>query len=227
MDHQCRCRDLIFFGECVFLHMYHVSFLCVPCLIPTWAMTLSYVCHDSFLCGTWIICMCTMTHIYVYHDSWTISVVLETWAPSKKKNCMPGLIFVCVPHHSMTHIYVYNGSHWWVWRISYVCHDSHLSVECVMDQSFKDVISQQRNMSVWKRKRNSSSAYVFTHTHTHIHIRIRTRTHTHMYTHSAYRKSNQNRTRVKRVKSLRIFVPQDISILLRPENNSSKHCSKE
>jgi hypothetical protein len=179
MDHHCRSRDLIFFGECVFLHMYHVSFLCVPCLIPTWAMTLSYVCHDSFLCVTWIICMCTMTHIYVYHDSWIISVVLETWPSSKNKKsiCMPGLIFVCVPHHSMTHIYVYNDSHLWVWRISYVCHDSHLSVECVMDQRFKDVISQPKNMIIWKRKRNSSSAYVFTHTHTHIHIHTRTNTH--------------------------------------------------
>jgi hypothetical protein len=142
------------------------------------------VCHDSFLCVTWIICMCTMTHIYVYHDSWIISVVLETWPSSKNKKsiCMPGLIFVCVPHHSMTHIYVYNDSHLWVWRISYVCHDSHLSVECVMDQRFKDVISQQKNMIIWKRKRNSSSAYVFTHTHTHIHIRIRTRTHTYVHT---------------------------------------------
>ena len=176
MDHQCRARDLIFCGGCVFLHVYHVWFLCV---IPTWAMTLSYVCHDPFLCVTWIICMCTMTHISVHHASWTISVVLQTWSPSKKKKSigMPGLIFVCVPHHSMTHIYVYNDSHLWVWRISYVCHDSHLSVECVMDQSFKDVISQPQIWAFERGKGNSSSAYVFTHTHTHIHIHTRTNTH--------------------------------------------------
>jgi len=52
-----------------------------------------------------------------------------------------------------------------------------------MDQSFQDVISQPKNMSIGKRKKNSSSVYVFTHTHTHIHIRTRTRTHTHICTH--------------------------------------------
>ena len=130
MDHQCRARDLIFFGECVFLHVYHVWFLCV---IPTWAMTLSYVCHDPFLCVTWIICMCTMTHISVHHASWTISVVLETWSPSKKKRALvcrdsylcvcpiiQWLTFMCTMTHIyecdvfpmfvMTHIYQLNAS---------------------------------------------------------------------------------------------------------------------
>jgi len=220
MDHQCRSRDLIIFGECVFLYVYHVSFLCVPCLIPTWAMTLSYVCHDSFLCVTWIICMCTLTHIYVHHDSWTICVVQETWSTSKWAFvCRDSYLCVCpiiqwlTFMYTMTRIFEYEV-------FFYVCHDSHLSVECVMDQSFKHVISQQLNMSIWKRKRNSSSAHVLTHTHTHIHIRIRTRTHTYTCT---FIPPTTNQIKIeprKRVKLLWILVPQEFSILLRRQNNS-------
>jgi len=218
--------------------LFLVSFpSCVPCLIPVCVMSHSYVSHDSLLRLSWLIPMCDVNHLYVYHDPhlcapWLMNHQCRSRDmvsfKKKKSICMPGLIFVCVPHHSLTHIYVYNDSHLWVWRISYVCHDSHLSVECVMDQSFIDVISQQnKNMSIWKRKRNSSSAHVFTHTHSHTYTPTHTHTHTHMYTHSAYCKSIQNRTRIKPVKLLRILVPQEFSILLIPQNNSSKHCSKE
>ena len=168
MSHSCVC---------------HVSFLREPWLSPTSAMTHSYVWRESFVRVPWPTFMCTMTHepsvSFKKHD------VLE-----KKKwafVCRDSYLCVCpiIPWltfmYTMTHIFENDV-------FFYVCHDSHLSVECVMDQSFKQVISQHQNMSIWKKKRNSSFAHVLTHTHTHIHIRI------YMYIHSAYCKSNQNRT---------------------------------
>jgi len=76
----------------------HYSFICVPWLVCTCAMTQScmfmrvsphdraavvrvpwltsmctmtdlYMCHDSFICVTWFIYMCAMTHSYMCHDS--------------------------------------------------------------------------------------------------------------------------------------------------------------
>jgi len=76
----------------------HYSFICVPWLVCTCAMTQAcmfmrvslhdraavvrvpwltsmctmtdlYMCHDSFICVTWFIYMCAMTHSYMCHDS--------------------------------------------------------------------------------------------------------------------------------------------------------------
>ena len=196
-------------------------------------MSHSYVSHDSLLRLPWLTPMCDGNHLYVYHDPhlcvpWLMNHQCRsrdmTFFKKQKEHLYAGThICVCAPSFNDSHLCVQ-------WRtfmsISYVCHDSHLSVECVMDQSFKDVISQQKNMSIWKRKRNSSSAYEFTHTHSQ--TNTHTHTHTHIYVHTfRHYKSNQNWTRVKRVQLLRILVPQEISILLRPQNNSSKHCTKE
>jgi len=168
MDHQCRSRDLIIFGVCVFLHVYHVSFLCVPCLIPTWAMSLSYVCHDSFLCKTWIISMCTMTHIYVYHDSWTISVVLETWSPSKRKRafvCRDSYLCVCpiIQWHTlmctMTHIYQLNAS----WTR-------------VLKTWFP-------NQKIWAFERGKGTVHVPMYLRTHTYTYAYAHAHTHICTH--------------------------------------------
>jgi len=196
MDHQCRSRDLIIFGECVFLYVYHVSFLCVPCLIPTWAMTLSYVYHDSFLCVTWIICMCTMTHIYVHHDSWTICVVPETWSTSKKNE------------------HLYAGTHICVCALSF--NDSHLCIQwltflsmtyffmCVMTHIYQLNASWTRVLNTWfpnnkheylkEEKEQFICPCIGAHTHSHTHTHTHTHTHIYMYIHSAYCKSNQNRT---------------------------------
>ena len=166
--------------------MYHVSFLCVPCLIPTWAMTLSYVCHDSFLCVTWIICMCTMTHIYVYHDSWTISVVLETWSTSKKKRAfvrrdsylcvcpiIQWLTFMC----TMTHIYECD-----VFPMFVMTHIYQLNASWT-----RGLKTWFHNKKTWSFERGKGTVhlpmYLRTHTHKHIRIRTRTHTHTHICTH--------------------------------------------
>ena len=154
-------------------------------------MSHSYVSHDSLLRLPWLIPMCDVNHLYVYHDQhlcapWLMNHLCRSrdmmylkkkWAFVCRDSylCVCPIIqwltFMC----TMTHIFEYDV-------FPNVCHDSHLSVECVMDQSFKHVISQQSNKSIWKRKRNSSSAHVLTHTHTHIRIRIRTRTHTYTCT---------------------------------------------
>jgi len=160
----------------------------VPCLIPVCAMSHSYVSHDSLLRLPWLIPMCDVNHFYVYHDPHLCvprlmnhQCCFRDMISFKKKRSigMPGLIFVCVAHHSMTHIYVYNDSYLWVWRNSYVCHESHLSVECVMDQSFKDVISQPQiwafergkgtvHLPMYLRTHTLTYTYAFAHAHTHI-----------------------------------------------------------
>ena len=114
---------------------------------------------------------------------------------------MPGLIFVCVPHHSMTHIYVYNDSQLWVLRISYVCHDSHLSVECVMDQRFKDVISQQKK-SAFERGKGTVHLPMYLRTHTLTYTYAYAHAHTHICTH---------------------IPPTANRIKIEPETNGSNH----
>ena len=78
------------FELCVLLYLWCVlyvcrdSFLCVW-LVPTCAMTHSYVWHDVFVCVTWFIRKCDMTHSYVWYDSFI---------------CVTCLIYMCDITHS-------------------------------------------------------------------------------------------------------------------------------
>ena len=81
-------------------YMCHDSFIHVPWLIHTYAMTHfntcamthSYMCHDSFIHVPWLIHTCAMTHSYMCHDSfiyvtWLI-VVIRRQALRRKGHCI-------------------------------------------------------------------------------------------------------------------------------------------
>jgi len=201
-------------------------------------MSHSYVSHDSLLRLPWLIPMCDVNHLYVYHDPH----LCVPWLINHQCRSRDMFSFKKIKEH------LYAGTHICVCAPSF--NDSHLCVQwltflsmtyflCVSWLTFiswmrhgpefyrRDFPTKKKLEHLKEEKEQFICPCIYAHTHSHTHTHTHTHKHTHMYTHSAYCKSNQNWTRVKRVKSLRSLVSQEISILLRPRNNSSKHCSKE